>query len=213
VAATSGLFRILARINYVLQHLRVFFNGCVCEAVIAFPANRLACRLRKTTDSQTLRRACLIHSGHRSEREKINVPQSTRRLLLADDHPELLREIQKLVAIDFDVVGTATDGLTLVKMAETLKPDVVVTDIRMPGLSGIDAARTILQRKACKAVVLLTMYDNPHLIRRALDAGILGYVLKATAGEELLPAIEEALQGGVFVSQRIGPRTAGPKDV
>jgi DNA-binding NarL/FixJ family response regulator len=142
------------------------------------------------------------------------VPQSTRRLLLADDHPELLREIQRLVAIDFDVVGTATDGLTLVKMAETLKPDVVVTDIRMPGLSGIDAARTILQRKACKAVVLLTMYDNPHLIRRALDAGILGYVLKATAGEELLPAIEEALQGGVFVSQRIGrPRTAGPKDV
>jgi DNA-binding NarL/FixJ family response regulator len=141
------------------------------------------------------------------------VPQSTRRLLLADDHPELLREIQQLVATDFDVVGTATDGLTLVKMAEALKPDVVVTDIRMPGLNGIDAARTILQRKACKAVVLLTMYDNPRLIRSALDAGILGYVLKATAGEELLPAIEEALQGAVFVSQRLGPRTAGPKDV
>jgi DNA-binding NarL/FixJ family response regulator len=141
------------------------------------------------------------------------VPQSTRRLLLADDHPELLREIQQLVATHFDVVGTATDGLTLVKMAEALKPDVVVTDIRMPGLSGIDAARTILQRKACKTVVLLTMYDNPRLIRSALESGILGYVLKATAGEELLPAIEEGLQGGVFVSQRLRPRTVGPKDV
>jgi DNA-binding NarL/FixJ family response regulator len=141
------------------------------------------------------------------------VPRSTRRLLLADDHPELLQAIQQLVATDFDVVGTATDGLTLVEMAEALKPDVVVTDIRMPGLSGIDAARTILQRKACKAVVLLTMYDHPRLIRSALDAGIRGYVLKATAGEELLPAIEEALQGGVFVSQRIGGRTPGSKDV
>ena len=137
--------------------------------------------------------------------------QSKRRLLLADDHPELLREIQQLLATDFDVVGTATDGLTLVKMAETLKPDVVVTDIRMPGLSGIEAARAILQQKNCKAVVLLTMYDDRRLIRRALDAGILGYVLKATAGEALIPAVKEALRGGVFVSQRIGP--AGPKDV
>jgi len=133
--------------------------------------------------------------------------------LLADDHPELLREIQQLVATEFDVVGTATDGLTLVKMAEGLKPDVVVTDIRMPGLSGIDAARTILQWKVCKTVVLLTMYDNPRLIRTALEAGVFGYVLKATAGEELLPAIEEGLRGRVYVSQRLRPRTVGSKDV
>ena len=141
------------------------------------------------------------------------MPRSTRRLLLADDHPELLQAIQQLVAADFDVVGTATDGLTLVEMAEALKPDVVVTDIRMPGLSGIDAARIILQWKACKTVVLLTMYDSPRLIRSALEAGILGYVLKATAGEELLPAIEEGLRGRVFISQRLRPRTVGSKDV
>jgi DNA-binding NarL/FixJ family response regulator len=133
------------------------------------------------------------------------VLQSKRRLLLADDHTELLGEIQQLVATHFDVVGTAGDGLTLVKMAEALKPDVVVTDIRMPGLSGIDAACTILKQKACKAVVLLTMYDDSRLIKNALDAGILGYVLKATAGEELIPAIEQALQGGVFVSRAISP--------
>ena len=118
-----------------------------------------------------------------------------------------------MVAADFDVVGTATDGLALVEMAEALKPDVVVTDIRMPGLSGIDAARTILQHKVCKTVLLLTMYDDPHLIRSALDSGILGYVLKTTAGEELIPAIEEALQGRVFLSRHMGHRTRGKKGV
>lgn len=139
--------------------------------------------------------------------------QSKRRLLLADDHTELLGEIQQLVATHFDVVGTAGDGLTLVNMAKVLKPDVVVTDIRMPELSGIDAACIILREKTCKAVVLLTVYDDSRLIKSALDAGILGYVLKATAGEELIPAIEEALQGGVFVSRAIGPPTRWTKDV
>ena len=93
------------------------------------------------------------------------MPGSRWRLLLADDYSELLEEIQQLVAIQFDVVGTAGDGLTLVKMAEALKPDLVVTDIRMPGLSGIEAARAILQQKTCKAVVLLTMYDDSRLIK------------------------------------------------
>lgn len=128
-------------------------------------------------------------------------------LLLADDHPELLQEIRQLVETVFNVVGTAADGQTLVEMAEALKPDAIVTDIRMPRLSGIEAARVILQRKTCKAVVLLTMYDNPRLIKTALGAGILGYVLKANAGEELIPAIHLALQGEVFVSPRRNPRT------
>jgi DNA-binding NarL/FixJ family response regulator len=145
--------------------------------------------------------------------KKVIVPQSKKRLLLADDHTELLREIQQLVATHFDVVGTAGDGLRLVEMAKALKPDVVVTDIRMPELSGIDAACVILQGKACKAVVLLTMYDDSRLIKSALDAGILGYVLKATAGEELIPAIQQALQGGVFVSRAISLATRWTKDV
>jgi DNA-binding NarL/FixJ family response regulator len=137
------------------------------------------------------------------------VAQSNRCLLLADDHAELLGQIQQLVATHFDVVGTAGDGLTLVEMARALKPDVVVTDIRMPELSGIDAACIILQEKACKAVVLLTMYDDSRLVKSALDAGILGYVLKSAAGEDLIPAIEAALQGAVFVSRQIGPSTGG----
>jgi len=126
-----------------------------------------------------------------------------KRVLLADDHPELLQDIQQLLARDFEIVGTASDGLTLIQMAEALKPDVVVTDIRMPKLSGIDAARTILQQKTCTAIVLLTVHNDIRLVRSALDAGIRGYVLKATAGEDLIAAIERTLGGGVFVSQYV----------
>lgn len=129
--------------------------------------------------------------------------QSKKSVLLADDHPELLVEVRQLVATVFNVVGTVGDGQALVELADALKPDVVVTDLRMPRLSGIDAARTILEHETCKAIVLLTVYDNPRLIETALEAGVLGYVLKATAGEELIPAIEAALQGAVFISRRI----------
>ena len=125
------------------------------------------------------------------------------RLLLADDHRELLSDIQQLLASDFDVVGTASDGLALVSMAQAVKPDVVVTDLRMPRLNGIEAGRSILQQQLCKAAVLLTAYHDPYLVRTALDAGIRGYVLKATAWEELLPAIYEALEGRVFISASI----------
>jgi DNA-binding NarL/FixJ family response regulator len=136
----------------------------------------------------------------------MTMPPGNTRVLLADDHPELLQEIQALLSRDFLVLGTAADGLTLVRMAKTFRPDVVVTDIRMPKLSGIDAARTILQQKACEVIILLTVYDDLRLVRSALEAGIRGYVLKAAAGEELIAAIEETLAGRVFVSHHIGLR-------
>lgn len=140
------------------------------------------------------------------------MPLGKKRLLLADDHPEILQEIQQLVARDFEVVGIAADGASLVQMAKALRPDVVVTDIRMPSVSGIDAARTILQQKTCEVIVVLTVYNDLRMVRSALDAGIRGYVLKATAGEELIPAIERSLEGGVFISQHVGS-PAGSKGV
>lgn len=133
------------------------------------------------------------------------MPPGKKRLLLADDHPEILHEIQQLVARDFEVVGTAADGATLVQMAKDLRPDVVVTDIRMPRVSGIDAARTILQQKTCEVIVVLTVYNDLRMVRNTLDAGVRGYVLKANAGEELIPAIKRTLGGGVFVSRHVGP--------
>ena len=122
------------------------------------------------------------------------------RLLLADDHEDLLGEVTSLLQEEFEVVGAVRDGATLVKIAVDLNPDVVVTDFKMPGLSGIEAGYVLLEQRLCKAVVLLTMYANRELVDGAQKAGIQGFVLKVTAGKDLIPAIHRALRGEVFVS-------------
>jgi DNA-binding NarL/FixJ family response regulator len=127
------------------------------------------------------------------------------RLLLADDHPDILEEIGNLLKRDFDVIGTVRDGISLIEAAQELAPDVVVTDIKMPMLSGIEAGRRILDLQLSKAVIALTMYKDPQLVRTAFDAGICGYVLKESAGEELIRAVNSALQGRAFVSEGIDP--------
>ena len=126
------------------------------------------------------------------------------RLLLADDHDELLREVTELLGQEFQVLATVQDGMTLLFRAAELQPDVVVTDLKMPRLSGIDAGRKLLDQKLCRAVVLLTMYADPQLISSALDAGILGYVTKDRAGLDLIPAIKAALAGETFISCAVG---------
>lgn len=126
------------------------------------------------------------------------------RLLLADDHAELLREVSELLGYEFDVVATVQDGAALLLRAAELLPDVVVTDLRMPHLSGIEAGRRLLDRKLCRAVVLLTLYDDSQFVRSAWDAGIHGYVTKARAEIDLIPAIWAALGGKTFVSCAVG---------
>jgi len=123
---------------------------------------------------------------------------------LADDHDELLREVTELLGQEFQVLATVQDGMTLLFRAAELQPDVVVTDLKMPRLSGIDAGRKLLDQKLCRAVVLLTMYADPQLISSALDAGILGYVTKDRAGLDLIPAIKAALAGETFISCAVG---------
>jgi DNA-binding NarL/FixJ family response regulator len=122
------------------------------------------------------------------------------RLLLADDHEDLLREVTALLDPEFEVVGVARDGTALMDIAAHLNPDVVITDFKMPGLSGIDAGGRLLERGLCKAVVLLTMYADRQLVDGALQAGIRGFVLKVRAGEDLIPAIHSALRGETYVS-------------
>jgi DNA-binding NarL/FixJ family response regulator len=128
------------------------------------------------------------------------MPALRPRLLLADDHEEFLEEVSRLLAGEFDLVGVARDGAELIERAEKLNPDAVVTDFKMPKLSGILAGRKIVESRVCAAVVLLTIYRDPQLVRDALDAGIRGYVLKDKAGEDLIPAIRLALDGETFVS-------------
>jgi DNA-binding NarL/FixJ family response regulator len=126
--------------------------------------------------------------------------QKKLRLLLGDDHEDLLREVTELLEQEFEIVATVGDGAALLASAAKLKPDVVVTDFKMPQLSGIEAGRRLMEQRLCKAVVLLTMFGDSHLIRSALEAGIKGYVLKVKAGEDLIPAIRAAMDGETFVS-------------
>jgi DNA-binding NarL/FixJ family response regulator len=128
------------------------------------------------------------------------MPAQRPRLLLADDHAEFLEEVSRLLERDFELVGLARDGAELVERARLLSPDAVVTDFKMPRLTGILAGRQLVESRVCAAVVLLTMYRDPQLVRDALSAGIRGYVLKDKAGEDLIPAIHHALGGQTFVS-------------
>jgi DNA-binding NarL/FixJ family response regulator len=128
------------------------------------------------------------------------MPGARPSLLLADDHDDMMREVIVLLQDDFEVIGVARDGLELLEKAARLFPDVVITDFKMPKLSGIEAGRQLLERRLCKAVVLLTMYGDPQLVRGARESGILGYVLKEKAAEDLIPAIIGALAGKAFVS-------------
>ena len=122
------------------------------------------------------------------------------RVLLADDHEALLDEIVVLLQGDFEVVGRARDGAALLDVAARANADVVITDFKMSGISGIEASSMLLQRGLCRAVVLLTMYADLQLAQGARKAGILGFVLKVKAGEDLIPAIHCALRGETYVS-------------
>ena len=117
------------------------------------------------------------------------------RILLADDHAGNAALLRGLLETAYDVVGQVADGHALVAEVERLAPDVVVTDIGMPGLDGIEAARRILARNAAARIVLVTVHADPDLVERGLAAGALGYVVKRAAGCALVPAIRAALEG------------------
>ena len=125
------------------------------------------------------------------------------RIVLADDHPEVREQIRELLASEFEVVGAVSSGLQLVEAAAALHPDLVVSDIAMPGLDGIEAGRRALNGGFARAAVLLTMHNDPELIEKARAAGIAGFVLKVDAGEELIAAIGEVTAGRTYVSRSV----------
>jgi len=120
-------------------------------------------------------------------------------LVLAEDHPQMAREIARLLNADFDVVAAVTDGESLVTYAVRLRPDIVVTDIGMPGMDGIDAAERLARALPGLPVVFVSIHDDPEIIRRALTVGR-GYVVKTAAGDELVDAVHAALRGEAFIS-------------
>lgn len=130
------------------------------------------------------------------------------RILIADDHTAVIEQLRELLAGEFEVVGAVGDGGALLAAVSTLRPDAIVSDITMPVLDGIAAAREILQRDADARVVLVTVHADRALVEASLRLGVLGYVLKATAGEELVSALHAALGGRRYLSAGIRAATA-----
>lgn len=125
------------------------------------------------------------------------------RVVIADDHQLVRQGIRMLMerAPDIEVVGEARDGEEAIALAEQLNPDVLVMDITMPGMNGIEATE-ILVRKQGFAVVILSMHEDEALVRRAIAIGARGYVLKGSVADELLLAVRAASRGGTYLSQQ-----------
>jgi DNA-binding NarL/FixJ family response regulator len=125
------------------------------------------------------------------------------RVLIADDHKGILDDIRGLLEPEFDVVDAVGDGQALISAADNFQPDVIVTDISMPRMNGIEAARLIIQKNPASRIILLTAYNDSTLLEQGLSAGALGYVLKLKADEELSVAIYNALEDNRFVSPEL----------
>jgi DNA-binding NarL/FixJ family response regulator len=120
--------------------------------------------------------------------------------LLADDHAPTTDRWRDLLEPEFEVIGAVRDGQSLIDAVDRLAPDVIVTDVVMPGISGIAAAETILRRHPAARVVFATVHADRAMLRRGLSAGAFGYVLKVRVGEDLVPAVWAALRGELLIS-------------
>ena len=121
-------------------------------------------------------------------------------ILLADDHRETLESVVHLLQSEFEVVGAVNDGQTLLEAASKLRPDVVVLDISMPVMNGLEAADRLRKAGSRAKVVFLTVQEDPDFVHASRVSGALGYVVKSRLTSDLVPAIKEALANRSFVS-------------
>lgn len=125
------------------------------------------------------------------------------RILMADDHSIVLAGLRKLVEAEGEVVGTVEDGRALVEAAQKLRPDLILMDISMPLLNGLDAARQLVKLVPDSKVIFLTMHATPTYAMEAFKAGASGYLLKRSAASELRQAIQAVLQGQQYMTPLI----------
>jgi DNA-binding NarL/FixJ family response regulator len=126
------------------------------------------------------------------------------RVLLADDHALILEGFRTVLGSECELIGELCDGVSLVKAALELQPDIVMLDIGLPGLNGIEAARQIRKALPRTRIVFVTMHASPSYLRAALAAGADGYVLKTSVRDELLVAVRQVLGGQIFVTAGFG---------
>ncbi len=127
------------------------------------------------------------------------------RVLIADDHKMVRQGVRSLLEEepDFDIVGEAADGVEAVDLAKQLKPDILVTDLKMPRLNGLQVARRLRKAVPDTRIIVLTMIDDEVYVAEALEAGAQGYVVKDSGIDELIEAIHTVGRGGCFISRRI----------
>jgi DNA-binding NarL/FixJ family response regulator len=126
-----------------------------------------------------------------------------RRIIIADDSPEIRAIIEMRLLQHYDVVSKVEDGLQLIESVLSLQPDIFVTDISMPGISGIEVLRRLRSQQINIPAVILTVHEDQELLEASLSHGALGFVLKSRIDRDLLPAIQQALEGRVFISERM----------
>lgn len=124
-------------------------------------------------------------------------------VLLADDHRIVADGLRSLLKDDFDLVDVVVDGVALVESAKRLRPDVIVTDLAMPRLNALDVLRELAKLSVPSRVIVLTMHTDAQLASEAFRLGASGYLLKSSAGDELLMAIREVLQGRAYLTPLI----------
>ena len=133
------------------------------------------------------------------------------RVLMVDDHPVVLAGLKALVEADadFEVVGNARDGRTALRLAKQLLPDVVVLDISMPEMNGIEVATALLaERPECR-VLVLTVHDDRAYLRQLVEAGVSGYLLKRSASDELIRALHAVVSGGMYLDPAVAGKVVG----
>ena len=133
------------------------------------------------------------------------------RILLADDHTLMRQGLRHILEshADFDIVNESSSGIEAVEAARQLKPDVAIVDVGMKELNGIEATAQILKHSPHTAVLILSMYDDERYVLRAVKAGARGYVLKNSAGEELIQAIHAVQRGTALLQSRGGAHFPG----
>jgi DNA-binding NarL/FixJ family response regulator len=128
------------------------------------------------------------------------VPVSKIRIVVADDHEEMLSLVKEVLQPEFEVVAAVRDGRDLLNAVKNFKPDVIIADITMPEMSGIEATRKIVEEDLEARIILLTMHNDRTMVEEGLSAGAKGYVLKLAASQELVPAVYEIIQGRFYIS-------------
>ena len=123
------------------------------------------------------------------------------RIVVADDSPSFLEKLVSILEIEFDVVQTASDGKSSLEIIVNCQPDVVVIDLEMPGLNGIEITRELMKYNPRPAIVICSVEHDVEVVEAALNAGALGYVFKARAARDLIPAVNSVARGQSFVSK------------